>query len=267
MFYRVKPHAALLVSAAFVFVSNALAQAPIVDASVDSGSSPRGQQQANANSPPPPLDSGMNQGELFYQLQLLQQEVMQLRGQVEEQAHQLQQLKEQNMERYIDLDQRIGALGSGQGTPASSSGGDKQVTQAPVSAVPALKGEKDAYDKAYSLVISKQFDGALDAFKQFLVDYPNGKYAPNSYYWMGELYQVVTPANLEAARDVFTQLLSQYPDHAKAPDAMYKLGKVYFLLGNKPASREWLEKTINKYANTGNASSADKARQFLNANF
>ena len=69
-----------------------------------------------------------NFGELLYQLQLLQQEVMTLRGQLEEQGHQLRQLKQQSLERYVDLDRRISAGGTaisaGDGnTPASNAGG------------------------------------------------------------------------------------------------------------------------------------------------
>lgn len=273
MFFRFMLNAALIASAAFVFSCKVSAQAPIIDAGVDSGQPARSGAYAatntQANPAPPPLaqNSAADQGELFYQLQLLQQEVMQLRGQIEEQGYQLQQLKEQSMERYIDMDRRLGSLATKSGT-ANTNGSN--ISQSPkvvsVQAV-AKAGEKEAYDRAYGMVINKQFDDALNAFKQFLLDFPDGKFAPNSYYWMGELYQVITPANLSGAREALSQLLSQYPDHAKAPDAMYKLGKVYFLMGNKTASRDWLEKVINYYGNGANSAAADKARQFLNANF
>jgi tol-pal system protein YbgF len=130
-----------------------------------------------------------------------------------------------------------------------------------------MSGEQEAYDKAYSLVRNRRFDDALDAFKQLLVDFPDSKYTPNSYYWVGELYQVITPQDLEAARQAFTQLLERYPDHAKVPDAMYKLGKVHFLKGNRDKSRDYLEQVIAKYSSGSNSSTADKARQFLNTNF
>lgn len=267
MFFRLIANAALVSGAAFIYSVNSFAQAPIVDASVESRGASGSQAGAgNSNIPAPAQDAG-GQGELFYQLQLLQQEVMQLRGQVEEQSYQLQQIKNQSMERYIDLDRRIGEISSGNPGSSQESSGSPAVKSGPQAVtVVAKAGEKEAYDKAYGMVISKQFSGALDAFKQYLVDYPDGKYAANAYYWMGELYQVVNPADLNAAREVFTQLLSQYPDHAKAPDAMYKLGKVYFLLGNRAASKEWLEKVIATYSSGPNASAADKARQFLNAN-
>lgn len=264
MFIRLTLSAALVFSAAFVFSASTFAQAPIIDASMPDSATGRA---AVSNEPAVDTtvaDNDAAQGELFYQLQLLQQEVMQLRGIVEEQSHELKQLKDQNLERYIDLDRRLGEL-------ASSGADTKAVESRPVSQpskpLVALKGEKAAYDSAYQLVTSRRFDAALDAFKQLLMDFPDGKYAPNSYYWVGELYQVITPQDLEAARQAFTQLLEQYPDHAKVPDAMYKLGKVHFLKGNRSKSRDYLEQVISQYSNGPNASTADKARLFLNTNF
>ncbi|WP_101757347.1 tol-pal system protein YbgF [Oceanicoccus sp. KOV_DT_Chl] len=275
-----KHSAALALSAAFVFLVSAfssvsIAQAPIVDASIDSSSR---SQVGAAASPPAQANtgadtaqaSGSSQGEIFYQLQLLQQEVMQLRGIVEEQSYLLKQVKEQNMERYIDLDRRVGELTAGGAQNANSGAGAKAI--GPISTRPAVEasvmaGEKEAYDAAYGLVTSRRFDEALDAFKVFLVDFPNGRYAPNSHYWMGELYQVIQPQNLEGARQSFTLLLSEYPGNAKVPDAKYKLGKVYYLKGNKSKARELLEQVVTEYSNGPNSSSADKAKQFINANF
>ena len=269
MVIQYKIPAALKLSAAFVFLASAfsgavLAQAPIVDASVDSKEPVNAAPATNREAEPP---SAVSQGEVFYQLQLLQQEVMQLRGIVEEQAFLLKQVKDQNRERYIDLDRRVGQLSSGavsqQATPANA----KPMASRPAVEVTAIPGEKEAYDNAYSLVTSRRFDAALEAFKVFLVDFPAGKYAPNSHYWMGELYQVIQPQDLEGARQSFALLLAEYPDHAKVPDAKYKLGKVYYLKGNQSKARDLLEQVINEYANGPHSSTADKAKQFLNANF
>jgi len=267
MSIRLKTNAALVISAAFVYSTTSFAQAPIIDASVE-------KQQAVAAAPAiaaqPASGQGQAQGELFYQLQLLQQEIMQLRGTVEEQAYQLKQLKDQSMERYIDLDRRLGQLATAEPTTAGTEkeGGQNPATNVAVGpVVNALPNEKEAYDKAYALVTSRRFDDALDAFQQFVIDFPDGKYTPNSYYWMGELYQVITPQDLELARQVFTQLIERYPDHAKIPDAMYKLGKVYFLKGDCSQSRDFLNQVIANYSTGSNSSAANKARQFINANF
>ena len=274
MLTRSYRRAALYSSAVFVslLLSPMLsAQAPIIDASSRTSTI-----SEITPSAPPPVDNsgggGSAQGQLFYQLQLLQREVMQLRGIVEEQANRLKRADGQSMERYLDIDKRLAELASNRGAAAATtpnSGGNSGLSTAPPDSgqLIEIEGEKVAYDRAYSLVVSKRFYEALVAFKQFLVDYPLGKYAPNSYYWMGELYQVVKPQDLEASRQSFTQLLDQYPDHSKVPDAMYKLGKVYFLKDNKAKSREWLERVIANYGQGKNVVAADKARQFVNSNF
>ncbi len=55
--------------------------------------------------------AGSDQGRLYLQIQQLQQEVMRLNGKLEEQAYELNTLKEQSLQRYIDLDKRIGGAG------------------------------------------------------------------------------------------------------------------------------------------------------------
>jgi tol-pal system protein YbgF len=247
---------ALLASAVFALAGHSLAQVEVIDRAASPVPAPAEQPQTAAT----------QQGELFYQLQLLQQEVMQLRGLVEEQGYQLQKLKKQGMERYIDLDSRVAALSKSPQAASSASSQTAPVKPVTEPSQVVQAGEKEAYNKAYKLVTEKQFESALASFRQFLVDYPAGRYAPNSYYWMGELYQVVNPQDLESARQAFMQLLEQFPEHAKVPDAMYKLGKVYFMKGNKEQARHWLEKVMVEHGGSG-SSAPDKASQFLKANF
>ncbi|RLA45513.1 MAG: tol-pal system protein YbgF [Gammaproteobacteria bacterium] len=218
--------------------------------------------------------SGQNLANLFYQIQQLQQEVMQLNGKVEEQAHELRNLKEQSLQRYVDLDKRLsGAGGSAASVSAgaSSAGGSSTVVTAPVATggqpqVAEQPGEGDAYRAAYALVRDQKFDQAVQRFEQFLQDYPGGKYAPNAHYWLGELYLVIQPPNLESSRQSFTLLLSQYPHNNKAPDALYKLGKVQFMKGNRERAREYLDRVISEYGST-NSSAVKLARDFIAQNY
>ena len=201
-----------------------------------------------------------NVGELYYQLQLLQQEVMELRGRVEEQEHELRQLKQQGLERYLDLDRRLGeGANGGSGTTPDSPAGNGQTAQ-------ALAGESDAYRSAYSLVRSQQFKDAIIAFNSFLREFPEGKFAANAHYWLGELHLVVVPPDLEMARREFNLLLEQYPDNAKVPDTLYKLGKIYFDRGDRERAREYLERVINEFGNS-NSSAVKLARDFLGENY
>jgi tol-pal system protein YbgF len=127
-------------------------------------------------------------------------------------------------------------------------------------------GEADSYRAAYALVQGRQFDQAVTAFQQFLQRYPDGVYAANAHYWLGELYLVKSPPDLEASRQAFALLLSQYPDSSKAPDALFKLGRVQFLKGNREKAREYLDLVITQYEGTNNAV-VQLARDFIAQNY
>ncbi len=202
-------------------------------------------------------------GNLFIQLQRLQQEVMQLNGKVEEQAYEIRRLKEQSLERYLDLDRRL----AGGSAPTSGSVGSGSVTSTPTAAgrseVAEQPGEGDAYRAAYALVRNQEFDSAVVAFKQFLERFPDGRYAPNAHYWLGELYLVLQPPDPEAARQSFMLLLDQYPGNSKEPDALYKLGRVHYIKGNRERSREFLERVIRQHPDS---SAAGLAREFIDQN-
>lgn len=217
------------------------------------------------------------QAELFYQLQTLQQEVMELRGLVEEQAHELQRLKQQSLDNYLDLDRRVSALttgGGGSATPAPSSpvstlpsanlpaatspGG---TSASPVS-TPASDGVSESvmYNAAYDLLKQRAIDESIAAFEAHLQSYPRGEYAGNSYYWLGEIY--LLKDDLARAEEWFSNLLREFPDNRKVYDAQFKLGRVYHLQGREERAQELLRIVA--------ASSSDAsrlARQYLDENF
>lgn len=224
----------------------------------------------------PSQDQNQNLGMLFMQIQQLQQQVMQLNGRIEEQANELRTLREQSLQRYVDLDKRIsgaaegGAVAAAPGAVNAPAEEDASLVIGPAVAgtapVAAQPGEDEAYRAAYSLVQAQKFDQAVQAFQKFQRDYPAGKYAPNAYYWLGELYLVIQPPDLESSRQSFAMLLSQYPDNSKAPDALYKLGKVQYMKGNREKAKEYLDQVISRYGTT-NSSAVKLARDFLAENY
>jgi tol-pal system protein YbgF len=224
-------------------------------------------------------------GEMYQQLQLMRQEVMALRGIVEEQGYQLRQLKQQSLDRYIDMDRRLTSGSPGdRGLDATAvdpmiaaSTTDAETTdiaESPVATTPVaasssvlLDGDESSdYAKAYGLVKSASYDQAIAAFASYVEKYPTGRYTPNAWYWLGELYVAIKPQNLLASTTAFQRLLTDYPDHGKVPAAMYKLGTVYFLNANKAKAQEMLTHVIDRYGNTGN-SAVNKSREFLRKNY
>lgn len=266
----------------FVFGLSAVAAcflAPLTSAAEAEGAVSQAPAQAASSTP----SSDRRLSELFYQLQVLQQEVQTLRGLVEEQTYQLNRLARDQKEQYIDLDRRIAGLptagsrgvsSAGPGDPSGSSAvgttpgvtapvtgtapsaGAGTATSIPSTAVgtapvAALPGstvgmtERETYQQAFDLMKGRQFDASIASFNRLVVDYPNGQYTPNSFYWLGELY--LAQQNTEQARQSFMQVINLYPDHPKVPDTLYKLGVAYHRLGDSARAAEYFDQVQSQF--------------------
>lgn len=142
------------------------------------------------------------QGMLFNQLQQMQDQISRQQGVIEELQNQVSRMK-QELERYRDLDRRIGSGVAPAATPENSSaGGDASAAAgaaagagaAAAARAPAAGSEpadpakeKLYYDAAFDLIKAKDFDKASRAFAAFLRKYPNSQYAGNAQYWLGEV--------------------------------------------------------------------------------
>ncbi|WP_189578266.1 tol-pal system protein YbgF [Marinobacter zhanjiangensis] len=218
--------------------------------------------------------SAGNQGnaELFFMIERLQQEVRSLRGEVEEQRHQLDRLTRQSRERYIDLDQRLmelseqqqqrgsGTGGSGSSTAAASSERPQPQTVSQEYRQPSAE-ERETYERIQTLIQQdKAYDEAIGELYEFINEYPEGDLTVNAYYWLGEVY-LVKP-QLEQAKQAFTIVATRFQDHRKAPDALYKLGVVHDRMGEKDQAERYMERVVNQY---GASQAANLAKKYLGA--
>jgi tol-pal system protein YbgF len=214
-------------------------------------------------------------GDRYYQMQILQEEVQMLRGMIEELNYELQQIKQRQMDDYLDIDRRLSAISAGSATASTA-----QPQQAPYNSVGAGQNSagvagssqatadavdnavmKASYDNASNLLLKQRdMDSAVLAFKQHIEDYPSSPYAANAYYWLGEIY--LLQGQDELSRQAFTSVVEQHPDHGKAMDSRFKLGKIYHQLGEMDRARELLEAAAESPGNV-----ASKARDYLNNNF
>lgn len=238
--------------------------------------------------------------ELYYQLQTLQQEVQDLRGLVEEQAHQLSRLRKDQKTQYLDLDRRMqGVAGAPRSTggatraparaqpeaatsgnaqpalrngelyvpvPGSNSGSNAGTDSSANDPSPAANSgaadasERKAYSDAIGLMKARQFDQSILAFNRLVVDYPGGSYNGHAFYWLGELY--LAKSNDAKARQQFVQVIDLYPNHAKVPDALYKIGVVYHRQGDKDRALQYLNRVRGEFANSNAAKlAADYAKE------
>ena len=209
--------------------------------------------------------SSSQQSELYYQIQLMQQDILRLRGLIEQQANDIKKLKQQRLEDYMELDRRLSQAPA----PATSiprtnrvlNGVKKPLVSTTEQSVADPQEELRQYREAIDLVLKKKnYEQAKNALNKHLVDYPNGRYAANSHYWLGEIY--LQQKELTDAEVWVSSLLKEFPDHSKSEDAKFKLAQVYFEKGAKIKSKSLLEQVANS-----DKSVAQLARNYLDKHF
>ena len=199
--------------------------------------------------------SGAGQlSELFYRIQVLQQDLKDLRGTIEEQSYLIKRLERSQKEQYLDLDNRLVQLGGADLESRAAQAEDKESSEEVttlLNEVPEFDNEREAYQYAFDLMRNRQYQESLAGFEEIIVAFPNGQYTPNAFYWIGELY--LAQGDNEKSRQSFIQVISLYPDHQKVPDAMYKLGVVYFALGDNQSALRYLGQVQQEYPNSSAA--------------
>ena len=192
---------------------------------------------------------------LYYQLQVLEDDVRRLQGIVEEQNYRIDRLIREQRERYVELDQRLVALRSG-ASAVVDPGATRESGVAATPAPDATGSQGDAYNRAFAVVTAArqlapseriaEYERALTMFDALINDNPAGEFTPNAYYWIGELYLAMD--DLEQARQAFVQVSNLYGDHVKVPDALYKLGITYHRLGDNARALEYLDRVVKDYS-------------------
>ncbi|QZP33195.1 tol-pal system protein YbgF [Pseudomonas sp. DR48] len=217
------------------------------------------------------------QGELFNQLQSMQEQISRQQGVIEVLQNDVARMKQENLERYQDLDRRIGSGVAPAATPDNSSTGGN--LNAPGAAAGASAGaaaaaaqapaagsepadpakEKLYYDAAFDLIKAKDFDKASQAFAAFLRKYPNSQYAGNAQYWLGEVN--LAKGDLQGAGQAFAKVSQLYPKHPKVPDSLYKLADVERRLGHTDKVKGILQQVVSQYPGTSAAQLAQRDLQ------
>lgn len=223
---------------------------------------------------------------LIAKINAMQTEIQRLRGKLEIQSHEIQSLKTQQQAYYSDLDQRITMLSSktaGKKTsqpvlslddstdtsssttsPAPATTTEKTkaaTTAAPVAATPATTtsnntDETSRYNAAYALIEQKKFPEAVTAMNAFLKNYPDGQYAANAHYWLGEL--AFAQHQDEKAIQEFSIVIDRYPTSSKVSASLLKKGFAYANMGKISEAKTQLLKVKQLFPNSVSAQLAEQ---------
>lgn len=268
--------------------ASAASPAPVVDLTGQGREAVRAQPQsaAQAEQPRLTLDQRLeklerqvdNQAllEMLQRVETLTQEVQQLRGTVEEQAHTIEGLKQRQRDLYLDVDRRLSSVERGGQTPSSMTAPGVQPDAAaqPGSEATTPPGpaksqassnplrEQEEYQKAFNVLKEGRYEQAITDFSAFLKTYPSSALTDNAQYWLGEAYYVTRRFD-EAARE-FDKVAGNQESRKRA-DAMLKLGYTHYELQKWPEARKVLEQVVARYPGNTVARLAEKRLQDLRA--
>ncbi len=188
-----------------------------------------------------------NIDELYSQIDAQNQLIQTLTEKVERLEFELTALQSKVDRVNQDIDFRLNELNTQKPTEK------KEVT-------PSKSGDKEAYDAAYALLKTGDYERAEQAFLKFMTDYPTSNLLGNANYWLGESYYA--RGQYAEAAGLFADGFTKYKENSKAPDNMLKLGLTMKALNKKteactafkglasefPKANESLKKRANEEA-------------------
>ncbi|WP_089724138.1 tol-pal system protein YbgF [Candidatus Thiosymbion oneisti] len=203
--------------------------------------------------------------DLLLQIQRLQQEVQRLHGRVDLQEHALSTLKRRQREQYLDLDARLRDRSAGTSPPPASGNTigrealqapqDLAAADAPSTHSPPVSGtpneEQQAYHNAFDLLKQRRYGEAVRGFEDLLARYPNGEFADNARYWLGETNYV--KRDYATALTQFQRVTTDYPLSPKVSASLLKIGYIHYEKGDWQRARRILQNMIERFPDTTEA--------------
>lgn len=188
------------------------------------------------------------------QLDEMTQEISTLRGELERNTYDMEQMLQRQRELFIEIDK----LRSQQGAAVAAVPVATDKTK-PDGKFTTNVDEQTAYQNAVDLILKKRdYTGAIEAFKQFQKDFPESTFMPNSHYWLGQLY-FAKRQDAEAEKS-FKAVLG-FAKSNKRADALVKLGDIAKRGNKADEAKKYYEQVISEYPGSSSAKVAQSNLQ------
>ena len=194
--------------------------------------------------------------ELLYQkISELENELAELRSQLEENSVLMERSLELQQQRYLDLDSRILELSSIEKNIFTEN------LEEDVAISNEQEKEKLLYKKALELFEASRYAEALEIFSEVIITYPNGIYTPDAYFWSAELFLV--QGLYEDAKISYAEVFEQFPNHLRAADSLYKLGEIQRIDSNFIEAINYFERVVSLFPDSGAAQLSKKSIKII----
>jgi len=192
----------------------------------------------------------LNQLSLPTQIEQLQQSVQDLRGLIQMLGDEIKQLQAKQEQ----LNASVLTLSAQPKTIATTKTVVTPAIASPVLPTKVNKQENALYQSAVSSIKNKQYSDAAQQLQTYLNQYPNGQFAANAHFWLGQLF--IIAANFTEATLQFNTVVNKYPDSEKVPEAMLKLGAIAYDQSDWQRARNIWQAVVKKYPHTPSSKTA-----------
>ncbi|MDY0992807.1 cell division protein CpoB [Pantoea agglomerans] len=208
------------------------------------------------------------QAQLMQQLQQQmsdnQRDIDALRGQIQQNTYQLNQVVERQKQLYQQIDSLSSASTSGgQQAAGSNAAADTSAAAtagaaASTDSAPAQTGDANSdYNAAVALILEKkQYDQAISALQAWVKRYPDSTYQPNANYWLGQLNY--NKGKKDDAAYYYATVVKNYPKSPKAAEALLKVGVIMQEKKDTAKAKAVFQQVIKLYPDTESAKQAQK---------
>ncbi len=200
---------------------------------------------------------GQGLADLLNQIEILNHDVEQLKGELELVNHQLETIQQREKELYVDTDERIRKLEEALEAQAL------QAEEASAAALVVDPIDITSFKEANALLKQEQYKDAYSAFDAFLKQYPESTKTDEAMYGLG--YAQFSLKNYKSAIATQQKLLKQFPDTAKAPEAMMNIGNSQIQLGRVKSAKKTFKALIKQYPDNSLVPTAEGRLKALSA--
>ena len=215
--------------------------------------------------------------DLLDQIKQLNDELNNVKGQLEIATHNIEANQQRQRDLYTDIDGRMRKLESGApampvqpglpGQPVAPDSSQPAAGTAPAGsgaeATANASSEDGDFQAAQAFSAAGKHREAFDAYEKFLQNYPNSQHAPFALYALG--YSQFSLKNYKASIATQQKLIKQYPDHAKTPDAMFNLANSQIQLSDIDGAKKTLRALLAKYPQSNVAPNAKRRLEVLDS--
>ena len=178
---------------------------------------------------------------LFLKIQELEQEIAELRNELETQSYLLEKL--------------LNELNS-----IEDKSVDEQVTEVVDENIFRFEGINDSqsidevYNSATVALENDDLESAKKLFDYFLINFPDAERIPLVLFWLGEIAFI--NENIDDSYVYFLELVSSYEDHWRAPQSHKRLGDIYLTRNDIDNAKAKYNLVLKKYPNNSVSSIA-----------